>query len=172
MVAEQYDIDQPVELRLRGDAVDLFGALVALLGPALEKGEAVTDNERANAVIEDLSMSINQQVNLGWYMKETKRRLREGDIPDYRGIQVLVDEFDAQHPELSGDLAERMTPLEKAEVYAIISLTERGFETGAWPDSIDDLEVLQLASMCRIYARDLERSITENAIDLREDGEG
>lgn len=168
------DLDQPVELRLRGDAIDVFGALMAILAPVLEDGEAVTDNDRANDVIEDLSQQINQKVNLGHYEREAKRALNAGGeaVPDYRGIQVLVDEFDPRNPELAGDSAERMTPLSEAEMYAVVSLTEEGFETGGYPDSMGELEMLQMASMLRIYARDMERTVTEAAYDLREDDGG
>lgn len=167
----QADLDQPVEVRLRGDAVDVFGALLALLAPALEDG---VDNDRADDVIEDLSQAINQQVNLGHYQREAKRAVNAGGegIPDYRGIQVLVDEFDARHPELTGASAERMTPLEEADMYVVVSLTEEGFETGGHPDSMGELEMLQLASMLRVYARDLERTVTDAAYDLREAGDG
>lgn len=165
MPPERYDLDQPVELRLRGDAIDVFGALMAVLAPALEEG---TGGDRTDTVLEDVSDAINRQVNLGWYKREATRAISAGAVPDYRGIQLLVDEFDAQRPELTGAAAERMTPLDEAERYVVVSLTEEGLESGGYPDSMTELEMLEMASMLRIYARDLENAVTENEIDLRE----
>lgn len=168
MTQLQVDLDQPVELRFRGDALDVFGALMAMMTPALEDG---IENERAQEVIEDLADEVNRQVNLGHYQREAKRMLNRGDIPDYRGIQVLVDEFDPRYPELTGAGAEHMTPLEEAKMYAVVSLTDEGFETGGYPASMEDLEMLQMASMLRIYARDMEQTVTGAAYDLREAGD-
>lgn len=158
----QADIDQPVEVRLRGDAVDVFGALMALLAPALEEG---VDNDRAQDVIEDLSDSLNQQVNLGHYLREAKRAIRNDDVPDYRGIQVLVNEFDPRHPEPEGPGINRLSPLEEADYYAIVARTEYGWEQAGYPDSLDIGEYLKLASMLRMFARELEATVNAGSED-------
>lgn len=173
MATEQFDIDQPVEFVVRGDAIDVIGVIEVALNKLLDDDEI---RGRTRSAAEDIAQAIQRQHNPGYFVREMKRALNNEDAPEYRGFQVLLGEFDAQHPRPHGESGiGRLQPLEEMEWYAILGRSEKGFEAAAYPDRLDVESSMLMASFIRQYARDLEAAVAVDDMepeDLREGSDG
>lgn len=150
------DLNEPVELSIRGDRIDVIG-LVSHFAKFYEDylDEIGVDGGRAENVAIDFVDQINKQENLGLMGREMKKAADRGDIDDYRGIQSVIKPFDPQHPDPD---IERID-LEDADMYVLVAKTDKGFEAAGWPERHDVQDGLLIASFLRMYARDLEGEI-------------
>lgn len=158
----EFDLDQPVELRVRGDWIDL-GGLLAFLDKQIQDANGRVGNA-GEAFIE----GVEEQVNFGYLEREMKRLNREldnGDVdPDamgFRGFQVLVDAFDPRHPEPDDPPMVRLSPLDEAEWYLVFMRSDTGFEAAGYPEETGVEDRMLMASLLRQYARDLEDELPD-----------
>lgn len=171
-MAEELDADQPVEVVIRGDAMAVIGALEAAVTAARDDDSI---RGRPMLPLEDLSSQLGREVNMGYLQREMKRLVNKEDPFEYRGIQVIAGEFDAQHPRPHGQTSvDRLTDLEEMETYVILGRSEAGFEAAGYPDGIGVEDSMMMASFMRQYARDLEAAVARPDMepeDLRPDEE-
>lgn len=155
----QADLDEPVELRIRGDYIDVVG-MVAQLQNVIDTDQEWEAKDRGEKVGTDVIKQTNDLVNLGLLEREMKKAARNNaEGLEYRGIEVLLEEFDPRHPRPAGAGVERLPPLEDADWYLILMRTEEGYQAAGYPDKTGVDEKMLMASFLRQYARDLENVI-------------
>lgn len=159
--SDTWEADDLVELRVRGEYVDLVGLLSTLTAGVIDADG--TDN--VTSVARDLADQATQQVNFGKAEKQLKRQARQ-DNYDYRGIDVRIHEFDPRHPDEQSEMdVNDLPPLEEANTYAIVMQTDEGLHMVGYPDELDTETGLHLSSALRIYARDIEDAVTGHALE-------
>ena len=151
-----WDPEDLVELRVRGEFVDVVG-LLAEFRVVVEDGDV---RERATQVGRDLTDQAAPQVNYGEAERQLKRINDRGEKREYRGIDVQVHDFDPRHPDERSELkVDRIPPLDELQSYAIVGRGEEGIHMAGYPDNLAHEESLILASALRIYARELEEML-------------
>lgn len=157
-----------VELRIRGEFIDVVG-LLSHVGVEIVDSEADRAGlGRAKEVVMDLTEQAQQQVNYGLAERQLKRMVQADEVPSYRGIDVRVHEFDPRHPDEESELdVENLPPFEEADTYAIVLKDEDGLHMAGYPDDLDVNDALELATGVRIFARDIEDTVTARMDDPR-----
>lgn len=156
----EFDPEDLVELRVRGEFIDVVG-LLSQMAVDYEDRE-----DRAAQVMDDLLERAGQQINFGLARKQLKRLARSGEEKSYRGIDVRIHEFDPRHPDEESELdVNILPPFEEGDAYAVVMKTEEGLHMAGYPDELEMQQALELASGLRIFARDLEEIVNSRAQD-------
>lgn len=151
----EWEPDDLVELRIRGEFVDVVGLLSTMTVGVIDADE----NNRATNVAHDLADQAKTQVNFGLAERQLKRIARNGDH-EYRGIDIRVHEFDPRHPDERSELdVDKLPPFEEADTYAVVLENEEGLHMAGYPDELETDTALKLSSALRLYARDIEDAV-------------
>lgn len=160
----EFDPADLVELRVRGEHVDIVGLLAFMDIEVLDFDGEATGRNRAQRVMADLADQAHEQVNFGEAEKQLKRLARQGETMDFRGLDVRIHEFDPRHPDERSELdVDNLPPLEAATAYGVVAQTDEGVHMAGYPDHLDVEMGLQLASAIRTFAREIEDSVLEGS---------
>lgn len=169
MPSDVPDLGDPVQLAVRGDRMDVLGwwAAVELILAGEDPDERLQG--RGKHVAEQISDHLRRNDNFGDLTKAMKKADDDGDIPEFRGVDVDYRPFDPKHPDIPHRF-EHVPPLEEADQYAIVGRDTSGFFAVGWPSEMDPVDGYALASFLRSYARKIEEeidSVYEGAGDER-----
>lgn len=162
----EFEPEDLVELRVRGEFMDVVGLLSHISVEIVEGESDRAGYNRAQEVVSDLADQANSQINFGLAERQLKRRVQSDEVLGYRGIDVRIHEFDPRHPDVESEIdAERLPPLEDAEYYAIVTKHDDGMHMAGHPDQLDMDMAMEIASLLRIYAREMEGLVTQDMGD-------
>lgn len=170
MAPERFEPHDLVELRVRGEHMDVMGLVSVLAEITDYEGDDVTGLNRAQRLVRDLSEQATDQVNFGEVERQLKQMVRDGEEVDYRGVDVRIHGFDPRHPDEESELdVNALPPFESADEYVVVLKNEHGYHMAGYPDEMDTEGGLQIASVLRTYARELEEAVLQDSYDPREE---
>lgn len=173
MPPERFDPRDLVELRVRGEHIDVIGMLSMLPRVVDYEGDDVAGLDRGQRVVLELMEAAQEQVNFGEVERQLKQIVERGESVDFRGLDVRIHEFDPRHPDERSELdVDALPPFESADEYAVVLKNEEGFHMAGYPDEMDTEAALQMASVMRTYARELEEAVLQESYDPRGEGDG
>lgn len=149
--------DEPFELIIRGPRIDVSG-LVAAIGAARDQygGDGLVFQGRSNEIVDDFVGKFQKYENLGLITREAKRLVRDGEEFPFRGLQVSAGTFDPKMPGVEGfDIPE---PTE-CTFFCATGKSDDGYFLASVPEHTHTEVALEVASMLRIAARELEETI-------------
>lgn len=153
----EFEPKDPVELRIRGEYVDIVGLLAKLSSDFFDTAKSDDQRTRPEKIVSELVEQSADEVNFGLARKQLKRIVRSDESFGFRGLDVRIHEFDPRHPDEDSELdVNRLPPFEEAEAYVVTLKDDDGFYMAGYPDRLDPDMALELASALRVYARDLE----------------
>lgn len=154
------DLTDPVELRVRGERMELVGLLSAVTVLLHDHADVVDGvvAGRAEKTISSIMDEVKRQENIELVRRELETAHKRGDVVEYRGVDVVYRDFDPKHPDL--DELEH-PPLDEVEAYALLGTTDGQMFADMWPPQAEVDIGLSLASWLRMFAREIERSYVD-----------
>lgn len=169
MATDGYDPLDLVELRVRGEFLDVVGLVTAVNTGLAQHDGNFEGLDRATKVSTEVAEQVNQQVNFGLAARDFKKLRESDESVEYRGVEAIIDEFDPQHPDAASTGVDRLTPLDEMDWYIVLGRSDQGFEAAGYPDRLDVERSMLMASFARQYARDLEEAaVGQVEEDLKE----
>lgn len=154
------DLDEPTELIIRGDMIDIGGFVSAIHVAINELDGQDPLQGRTSDVVNDVMSQFNGFANIGQIQRDMKRRINDRESLEYRGIDVHFGRYDPKDPN-TGEID--APDFAESEVFGVITKTEEGFFADFKPDHADVDVSLEMASFLRIMAREFESAIDRTA---------
>lgn len=162
---DQRSLNQPVELVVRGDRMDVAGWVAGtelMLAGEKKPGEALIG--RGRKVAHQVSDALTREDNLELLRRDAEKAIEDGEDIPFRGVDALYRPFDPKHPDDDLDI-EGLPSLADVDAYLVIAVDGDGFYGAGHPEQLDPLTGMALASFLRTYAREIEQELGPPALE-------